>query len=696
MIKFEKIHYFRRYQVFLMITNYSPKVLLIVLSFFCADVFPNEANNRLSEFEKAQNLVDSIHHYFDKNQEKYEYYTTAFEKIQLKNLIGENFRKIITKRTEFYQRNYEYRRGIPVLLDAISIAENNGDTLSMATFHKMISSLYYYLGNRDSTNYQLDLAYKYFEQLDNKAELGVICIRKARIEYDLGNYEESLISSFKALELNKAAGDQQKMAISYLQLGNTFYYLTNYRDAKKYYELASMLFKNAKYDYGYYEAFSNIGLVEIKQKEFRKGMNKQFEALEFLKKENYAIDAGATYNYLVTAYFELQKYDSCFYYSKLAKEEFLKSSYEIGLCESYLNDAKVFLVKKQLHEALESAQKGYELAVKHGLIELLEEANFSLYKIHKKLNHPTLSFDHLEQYVQLKDSINFNPNALQSDAIKYQLEAEEAQLKQQFAEERAKIYAEEEKKTRNQLELTLIIAVITLLLLFASIYYLIKNRKLNKNLSIQRKRISEELKVKESLLSEIHHRVKNNLQVISSMLGLQNQYITDESLKKIILDCKSRIASMSLIHESLYRKKDYKEALFSSYIEELMPMLVQTYGTDERKVRLVMDVEPIKLSLDDSLPCGLIINEITSNSLKHGFPDGREGTIRIEFKKVANKIVLTIADDGIGLAEGKKFNSDESFGFLLIETLASQLDAEMKINTENGFSYELTWEGKME
>ena len=153
---------------------------------------------------------------------------------------------------------------------------------------------------------------------------------------------------------------------------------------------------------------------------------------------------------------------------------------------------------------------------------------------------------------------------------------------------------------------------------------------------------------------------------------------------------------MSLIHESLYRKKDFKEALFSSYIEELVPMLVRTYGMDEHKIQLELDVEPIKLSLDDSLPCGLIINEITSNSLKHGFPNGRTGTIRIEFKKVAKKITLTIADDGIGLAEGKKFNSDDSFGFLLIDTLASQLDAEMIINTENGFSYALTWESKME
>ena len=123
-----------------MISNFSPKLLLLVLSFIGIDVFPNEVNKRLSEFEKAQNLVDSIHYYFDKDQERYEYFTSAFEKIQLKNLIGENFRKIIKSRAEFFQRNFEYRKGVPIMLNAIAIAELNGDTLSMASFHKMLSS----------------------------------------------------------------------------------------------------------------------------------------------------------------------------------------------------------------------------------------------------------------------------------------------------------------------------------------------------------------------------------------------------------------------------------------------------------------------------------------------------------------------------------------------------------------------------
>ena len=486
------------------------------------------------------------------------------------------------------------------------------------------------------------------------------------------------------------------MAISYLQLGNTFLFLSNYNDSKKYFELASILFKKAEYEFGYYEAILNIGLVEIKEKHYRSGMSKQFTALNYFLNENYAIDAGEAYNFLVEAYFGLQLYDSCKHYNDLAKNKFIKSSLQPGLCQSFLNEAKIFLSKKQYTEALKSAQKSYDIAQENAYYELLEESNFFLYKIHKALNNQSKSFSHLEQYITVKDSLNFNPYALQSDAMKYHLAAEEAQLQQKLAEERAQMQAVKGEVVKKQLLGALIIGGIALISLLVSIYYLLRNKKLNKRLSLQRKQISQELKVKASLLSEIHHRVKNNLQVISSILSLQDQYIADESLKKIIEDCKGRISSMSLIHESLYRKQDFNEALFNQYIEELIPQLVNTYGIDEGKVELIMELEPIKLSLDESMPCGLIINEIITNSLKHAFPEGKEGKIKIELKQEKDSIILSLSDDGVGLKEGKAFIGEKSFGFLLIETLASQLEAEMEVCGLDGLSDQLKWEREKE
>lgn len=671
----------------------QPTFLLILFNLVFFHAFADQSNDELagSEYNKAIIIIDSCNYYYDNDDGKYNFYAKEFEKIDFGRLVDSNFRKVIHERTEFLRRKFEYEEAINILSRAITLAESKRDIPSLAFFHKRMSTHYYHLDNLDSTSAHLQKAYDYYEFLNNKAELGVIAIRKSRIAYDLGNYEKAIVFSFRAIELHKEAGDYAKMAISYLQLGNTYMYLQNHISARKYFELASILFKKAGNEYGYAEAFSNTGLVEIKTKEYRKGINKQFIALKYFIEEGYAIDAGVTFNFLVEAYSGLQKFDSSIYFNELAKKEFKKSNFQPGFGQSYLNEARIYYINKKYEKALGSALKSYGIAVENSYNKLLEEANFELYRIYKMLDQQEKSYQHLEQYVEIKNSLNFNPYALQSEAMKYQLEAEEAVLMRQLAEERAHVQFEKGEKTKQQLIFTILIAILILISLFITSYYLLKNRKLNKNLNIQSAQLSEDLKVKESLLSEIHHRVKNNLQVINSMLSLQAQYVSEESLKMIIEDCKCRIISMSLIHESLYRKQDLKEAIFSNYIKELLPKLISTYGTDPNKIHLIMDIEPITLSLDDSLPCGLIINEIVSNSLKHAFPEGKEGHIRIELKQIKEEVQLSIDDDGVGLLEGQSFTADDSFGFLLIEILSNQLSAELTINTQNGFSYQLKW-----
>jgi two-component sensor histidine kinase len=206
--------------------------------------------------------------------------------------------------------------------------------------------------------------------------------------------------------------------------------------------------------------------------------------------------------------------------------------------------------------------------------------------------------------------------------------------------------------------------------------------------------IEHELDTKKALLKEIHHRVKNNLQIISSMLSIQAQYIDDSRFDDIINECKSRIVSMSLIHESLYKKEDEERSLFSNYIKELLPVLIETYHIDKSKVELNMDIADFELSLDDSVPCGLMINEIISNSLKHAFPEGRNGKIDLKMFKHGTEMVLQIADNGVGLKKQIDPEKQDSFGFLLIYTLAHQLEARINVLNNEGVSIDVRWQTK--
>ncbi|MBC7865278.1 MAG: PAS domain S-box protein [Bacteroidia bacterium] len=204
------------------------------------------------------------------------------------------------------------------------------------------------------------------------------------------------------------------------------------------------------------------------------------------------------------------------------------------------------------------------------------------------------------------------------------------------------------------------------------------------------------LKEKEVLLKEVHHRVKNNLQVISSILNLQSSYVKDQKTLNLLKECQNRIKSMAFIHESLYQNKDFSAINFSEYLVMLSNNLLHSYGLIENRIKLVLDVEQVALNLDLSIPCGLIVNEIISNALKYAFPNEREGEIHISLKKKGDKLFLSIGDNGIGLPKELDFRNTESLGLQLVVTLVEQLNGEIEVDLSSGtnflinFTYNIT------
>ena len=195
------------------------------------------------------------------------------------------------------------------------------------------------------------------------------------------------------------------------------------------------------------------------------------------------------------------------------------------------------------------------------------------------------------------------------------------------------------------------------------------------------------LKEKEVLLKEVHHRVKNNLQVISSILNLQSSYVKDKMTLDILRESQNRIKAMSFIHESLYRSDDFSFVNFSSYINSLSSNLVQTYIIKHANINLELDLGDVNLNLDQAIPCGLIINELVSNSIKYAFPFNRKGKIRIELIKEGNKINLKVSDNGVGLPSNLDVENTDTLGLQLVYTLVSQLDGDIKVINKKGTTF---------
>lgn len=192
--------------------------------------------------------------------------------------------------------------------------------------------------------------------------------------------------------------------------------------------------------------------------------------------------------------------------------------------------------------------------------------------------------------------------------------------------------------------------------------------------------LKNSLREKEVLLTEIHHRVKNNLTVVGSLLYLQSTTTDNEKVKSLLQDCQDRIRSMAMVHEQLYHSGDLSVVDFADYIRELVNRLLRNKTPASRKVTIDFELESCPLELSQAIPCGLILNELLSNSLKHGSPAGRELVIRVSLSNQASRcLLLRVADNGIGLPPEEVLRESRSIGIKLVRSLARQLNAEFKL-----------------
>ncbi len=206
--------------------------------------------------------------------------------------------------------------------------------------------------------------------------------------------------------------------------------------------------------------------------------------------------------------------------------------------------------------------------------------------------------------------------------------------------------------------------------------------------------IKESLAEKEVLLKEIHHRVKNNLQVISSLLRLQSRYIQDNVILEMLKESQNRVRSMALVHEHLYQSKDLSRIDFAEYIRNLSSHLFQAYEVKARGVKLNINVVPVFLNIDTVVPCGLIINELVSNSLKYAFPEASRGDISIEFsyQNDEHKFILKVSDNGIGFPEDLDYKNSGSLGLRLVCSLVRQLKGNIELVAQAGTVFQISFE----
>lgn len=205
-------------------------------------------------------------------------------------------------------------------------------------------------------------------------------------------------------------------------------------------------------------------------------------------------------------------------------------------------------------------------------------------------------------------------------------------------------------------------------------------------------KIKKSLEEKKVLLREIHHRVKNNMQIISSLLNLQATHTNDKNVVDILMESQNRVKSMAMIHEKLYQSPELARIDFKDYISKLSTFLRQSYIYINNSIRIETEVEDIHLNIDTAVPCGLIINELVTNSIKHGFPDDKPGLIRIKLSESNGKYILSVKDNGVGFPETLDFRNTDTLGLQLINNLVLQLDGSIDVIHDHGTEFQINFQ----
>ena len=202
--------------------------------------------------------------------------------------------------------------------------------------------------------------------------------------------------------------------------------------------------------------------------------------------------------------------------------------------------------------------------------------------------------------------------------------------------------------------------------------------------------LKSSLQEKEVLIKEIHHRVKNNMQIISSLLNLQKQYVNDEEAVNVLKESQNRVKSMAMIHEKLYKSRNFSEINFADYMRSLVSDLFYSYGVDSNRIKTTILLDEVMMGLETAIPCGLIISELVTNTLKYAFPNQEQGEFKIELHSSSDGFYhLIISDDGVGIPENIDFNETGTLGLQLVNSLVNQLEGTIELTRKVGTEFKI-------
>lgn len=576
---------------------------------------------------------------------------------------------------------------------ALFLAEKLGYKRGIAKAYNNLGIINYYKAIYNvALNYH-DRSLQLMTEIGDRKGMAGSHNNKGAVYTQQGEYPLAIEEYLSSIQLLEEINDMIGVGKSYNNIGLVYYLQGNYESAKDYYRKALAILKDSKDPQVVSDILNNLGIISYEEGRYDESLEYHFKSLDGRQGTGNQRGIAASYTNIGDVYAKQESVVQALEFQRKALEIQKELGDKKGMLSSLQGIGKVLSLTGKTDEALEYMEQVIAISTEIGAKRELRDAYNEISQIYELKGDFEQAFMFKGRYAELKDTLF----SLQTEEIATNLEAKfESENKSKEIEIlKRENQIQDLQLGRNRI-LIISFTVGLVLALISVVLYARTNRERKKALELlqrQNESIKRQKEEKEVLLKEIHHRVKNNLQVINSLIRLQCAYTDDKVALDLFDECQNRIISMALIHEKMYEAHNLSNINIEEYITELAQNLLRSYRLNQR-IDLEIDVKVETLSLDTLIPLGLLLNELISNSLKHAFKTRESGKITVQLERNAKGMYeLVVGDNGVGLPADFNFSSANTLGMELVVTLTSQLEGNISRLPKEGSYFKMVFKG---
>jgi two-component sensor histidine kinase len=566
----------------------------------------------------------------------------------------------------------------------LSIEINNQHLLAKS--YNLLAITYYYKGDLNKSYKNLNTSLSYYSKIKEKSGIATCYNGLGVIYYDQGKLYKALQLYIQSLRIKEKLGDSMGEAMILNNIGNVYKDLEKFEKSLEYYNKSIMIKEEIKDKHGLAMTYNNIGLLYHNNKKNSKAHHYYSKSLEVKKEIRDFHGEAMTLNNIGLNYEQQKQYDKAINYYKQSIVIKKKIGDQYGLAMSLINIATTYREIGDYQKCYKNLFESERIAKQIGATTQLRDCYQRLYETYDLQRNTNKAYKYYKLYIASKDSMMSTESIKNLQNLHAQYEDETKQLTIQNLTKKEQLNnAQLAQKTAELKSKTItnfsLIAGLTLSLSLIVFFFISTKQRIKRN-----KELKKSLVEKEVLFKEVHHRVKNNFQVISSLLNLHKNNIENEEVQDALSEAKDRVDSMALVHEKLYKSADLTQININEYIGQLTKHLIDSINSN---VEINSEIKATNISMDieTAIPLGLILNELITNSIKYAFKQNGNNIIEIQLTKLENKIQVVYRDNGIGFPSDFDLDKVETLGLNLVQILVLQIHGELIMKNENGASF---------